>query len=184
MKQLDLARPYAKAAFEFARDANAFPEWESALALASELLKNHELHEYVQHPLVSKAEAADTVCEMLSKFGNVKSKEIHNFIKTVAYYDRILALPEIFAVFEDYVAQEKEIIRAKASSAVKLTKTQVDQIKSSLKARFGRDVSLEVDVDTSLIGGVKVQVDDWVLDNTIKARLARLSHTLGEQSHE
>ena len=63
-------------------------------------------------------------------------------------------------------------------SAIALTSNQSDRLRSSLGKELGRDVSLDLTVDPSVIGGIEVQFDDDMVDGTIARRLAHAGRTL------
>ena len=184
MKQLELARPYAKAAFEFAREKKKLADWEKVLGCLASAAQNHNVREYIGHPLVSDMESADLMLSILGKACKIRSKDVQNFVKTMAYFKKLLILPEVYSIYEEYLSEEKCVIRAQATSAVKLNAKQQSEIKSALEKKYNQSVSLECDIDKSLIGGVKLRVGDWVMDNSLKARLTRLCQNLGEHSHE
>jgi F-type H+-transporting ATPase subunit delta len=51
---------------------------------------------------------------------------------------------------------------------------------SSLKKRFGgKELRPTIQVDPALIGGVRIQVGDEVMDSSVKAQLAQMQASLG-----
>jgi F-type H+-transporting ATPase subunit delta len=180
MKQLDLARPYATAAFEYAKSHQAFDMWQIALSVLAQVVQANGIKSVIAHPAVGHAQAADLLIAAVQKV-NIQSDAVNNFIRTVAHFGRVFVLPEVCMVFESYVAAEKNTIHAEVQSAMKLTAKQQKQIQTALESQYDQSVAMTCHVDPALIGGIKIQVGDWVLDNTLKSRLTRLSHTLGDQ---
>ena len=74
----------------------------------------------------------------------------------------------------DQAAQRREKVVAIVKSAVPLTDEQLDRLVGSLGRIYGREVSVHVEVDPSVIGGIRVQVRDEVIDGTVAARLEAL----------
>jgi F-type H+-transporting ATPase subunit delta len=62
---------------------------------------------------------------------------------------------------------------------VPLEGTALNDLLLSLKKRFGgKDLRPTIEVDPTLIGGVRIQVGDEVMDSSVKARLAQMQTSL------
>jgi len=63
-------------------------------------------------------------------------------------------------------------------SSTPVDSAQQEKIVAALKQRFGRDVSLTVELDENLIGGARLQADDLVIDGSVSSGLEKLATTL------
>lgn len=169
-----IARPYAKAAFDYAVENNATPQWQQMLAFAAEVA-NHEAME----ELLTGALAAEKLAEV---FINVCGEQVdlhgQNLIKVLAENGRLQALPEITVLFNELKAEFDKEIDVDITSAVELNDKQRTDISASLEKRLGRKVKLNCNVDAALVAGVVIKAGDTVIDGSVRSKLNRLADTL------
>ena len=166
-----IARPYAKAAFEYARDARAFAEWSQALALAAEIVADPRVAELVKDPELTSAQIADFVIGI----GAAVFKEgMQNFVRVLAENHRLPLLPEIAAHYEVMRAEVENTVDVEVISAVKLDAAQTAKLTAALNTRLKRRVKMQNSVDASLLGGALIRAGDLVIDGSLKGRLERL----------
>jgi F-type H+-transporting ATPase subunit delta len=167
-----IARPYAKAAFEYAREQNAFDRWSQVLASASAVAADERVAKLLTNPRVS---ADDLVSLTSEAAGGALDDHGRNFIATLAHNRRLGLLPEIAAQFETLRAEVENVADVRVTSAVQLNEAQQQRLSSALKRRLKREVRLHCEVDPSLIGGAIVRAGDFVIDGSLRARLERLA---------
>jgi F-type H+-transporting ATPase subunit delta len=78
----------------------------------------------------------------------------------------------------DQAAQRQEKIVAIVKAAVPLTDDQVSRLVGSLSRIYDRQVSVHVEVEPELVGGIRVQVGDEVIDGSVAARLEALKRRM------
>jgi|SRR5690606_29550369 len=170
-----IARPYAKAAFLFARETNALAEWESMLGVAAAVAEDAAMRAWLEQPKLNgeqKAEAFVEVC------GDALNESGRNFIAQLAEYGRLSLLPAIFELYHAFVAAQESFTDLELVSAYTLEDAEVERLVGSLKQRLGREVRVTQQVDESLIGGVLIRAGDTVIDGSVRGRLARLAEQL------
>jgi F-type H+-transporting ATPase subunit delta len=169
-----VARPYARAAFEFAVDSNRVDAWSEMLCFAAEVVKNPTMA-----ALLKSDKAAKELAEL---FINVCDDQLdlngQNLIKIMAENGRLSALPRVTELYADLVAEHKKQIDVDVVSAYVLTKKQRIELSKSLEKRLARKVNLNCCIDKSLITGMVITAGDLVIDSTAKGQLNRLSTTL------
>lgn len=169
-----IARPYAKAAFDYAVENNAVPQWQNMLVFAAEVAK----HDAMQDPLNS-AMAADKLAEL---FNNVCGEQLdqhgQNLIKLLAENGRLQALPEVSDLFNEFKAAYDKEIDVDVTSAVELTATQQAELSASLEKRLARKVKLNCNVDPALVAGMIIKAGDTVIDGSVRSKLNRLADAL------
>ncbi|WP_018982207.1 F0F1 ATP synthase subunit delta [Salinimonas chungwhensis] len=169
-----VARPYAKAAFDFAVEHNAVPKWHEMLSFAGQVASNDEMHQYL-----TGAVAAETVAEMFINIcGEQLDQHGQNFLQVLAENERLLALPEISEMFTAFKAEYDKEVEVDLTSATELNAQQQTHIKATLEERLARKVKLNCNVNPALIAGFVVQAGDTVIDGSVKAKLERLADTL------
>ena len=170
-----LARPYAKAAFEFARDVKALDRWSNMLATAAAVAASDEvqgLFNSPSHTAEAKGQIFVDVC------GDDLDNKVGNFVKSLAKYGRLSLLIEIQGQFELYKANHEKAVDVEVTSAFEISPEQQAKLAASLKAKLDRDINLQTDVDNTLVGGVVVRAGDLVIDGSIRGRLAKLAESM------
>jgi len=169
-----VARPYARAAFEFAVEHKNIKAWSEMLAFAASVVKNPTMADLL------KGERAAQ--ELASLFINVCDDQLdkhgQNFIKIMAENGRLSVLPRVTELYADLEAELKKEIDVTVVSAYALSKKQKDELSKSLEKRLARKVNLNCSIDKSLIAGMVITAGDLVIDSTAKGQLNRLSGTL------
>lgn len=75
---------------------------------------------------------------------------------------------------EAIVADQRSSIVATVSAAAPLSAEQQTRLQNALRARYGAAVSLNTVIDPTVVGGLRVQIADDVIDASVSARLADL----------
>lgn len=168
-----IARPYAKAAFEFAVDKNAVADWNNMLEFAAQVANNQQVLSYVSSKASEEqAEIFISVCaEQINEYGQ-------NLIKVLAENGRLAALPAVAELFTAFKAEYDKEIDVDITSATELAVSQQDALVSALEKRFSRKIKLNCSVDEMLVGGLVVKAGDNVIDGSIRGKLNRLATTL------
>ncbi len=169
-----VARPYAKAAFDFALENSDIAKWQEMLVFTSEVSKNDTIRSVLASAMApeSLAELFNNVCEdQLNTHGQ-------NFIKVLAENNRLSALPDISKQFNILKKEYDKEIDVDVTSAVELSSEQQDKMSAALEKRLARKVKLICNVDPALVAGVIIKAGDTVIDGSVNSKLNRLSDAL------
>jgi len=166
-----IAKPYAKAAFEFASEYKALTIWSNQLKALSQLVNSDQFVKVVSDPAISQLDIVKTIAETVDK-------SFANFLTLIAENKRLLIMPEIAEQFEAIANQQRNKKSAEVTLASKADKELIDELKSSLEKRFGCSVTMKVKVDKDIIGGAIVKVGDTVIDDSVSGRLEKLKSIL------
>ncbi len=170
-----IARPYAKAAFETARDTQALADWSTALQAAAAICSDARIEDLIGNPKLS----VDQVVSMFTGLGGAAiDAHWQNFVRLLTENKRLMALPEIVAQYEALRAEYEKELDVEVTSATSLSAEQQAKLGASLKTRFKRDVRMSTAVDAALLGGAVIRAGDLVIDGSIKGRLERLASEL------
>lgn len=170
-----LARPYANAAFGIAEAQRRLPQWSRMLALLAAAAATGEVAALIGTPALASEVKAHRLAEALR--GELDDRA-RRFVRVLAEYQRLALLPEIARQFEARKAAAENVLDVEVAAAVELTEQQQADYAAALARRFGREVSLSVTVDETLIGGALVRAGDTVIDGSVRGRLARLVEAL------
>ncbi|QNM96609.1 F0F1 ATP synthase subunit delta [Chitinimonas koreensis] len=172
---ITVARPYAEAVFRLAQETNSLPAWSDALAVLAAAAQDPLAVEFAANPKFSASQVQTLLTELL---GARATPEVSNFVAAVLESRRFVLLPKIAELFEQLKAAVEGSVTAHIETAFELTPAQLDEIKSTLAARFGKKIDTAVSVDPELIGGVRMTVGDDVIDASVRGKLAALSARL------
>jgi len=177
-----IARPYAEAVFEVARESGALAEVSDALATAGALFEDGRVAEFLGNPRLSDDERYAFLTGLFDAAGaslfagdNMHGK---NFLKLLIEYDRIDVLPEISVAFDELKAEVENTVDVIVTSAKPIDTAKLAGISKALASRLGREVNLDTAVDENLIGGAVIKAGDVVIDGSLRARLDGLSNAL------
>lgn len=172
-ESLTLARPYARAAYDLAAQAGAAPAWSQALAASAALAGERQIAGLLEDPRLTLAERAAVV----TPNGQLPAGYAQ-FLALMAENVRLRLLPEIAELFERLRADADQSLSVRVRTAVALEAGQRDRLVSHLARRFGRTVSLQVEMDESLIAGAVIDAGELVIDGSLAAQLERLRKEL------
>ncbi|UUM30600.1 F0F1 ATP synthase subunit delta [Vibrio japonicus] len=169
-----IARPYAKAAFDFAVEKGELDQWGQMLSFAAEVANNAQVKE-----LLTGSISADKLAEIFVAIcGEQVNANGQNLLKVMAENGRLSALPDVCKQFFILKKEHEKEIDAEVISATELSDEQRADISSKLEQRLERKVKLNCSVDEALLGGVIIRAGDLVIDNSARGRLNRLSDAL------
>jgi F-type H+-transporting ATPase subunit delta len=169
------ARPYARAAFEVAKEKGTLQVWSDQLAFMAAVANDPQMRAVLDSPALTRSQRADL---MISVCGDHIDDQAKNLVKLLAENGRLAVLPEIAALYEVMRAEAEGSVDAEVISAQDVSDAQLAKIAEALKGRLGREVKLTTRIDDSLIGGAIVRAGDLVIDGSIRGRLAKLAAAL------
>jgi F-type H+-transporting ATPase subunit delta len=170
-----LARPYAKAAFEYADGANQLAEWSTQLATAAAVAQADNIAKVLTSPSLTSEQQATIFIDVC---GDVLSDKAQNFIKVLADNKRLALLAEISALYEVFKANREKTVDVNISSAFELDTAIEDQLAAALTSKLKREVKVQATVDKTLLGGVIIHAADVVIDGSVRGRLAKLGEAM------
>jgi F-type H+-transporting ATPase subunit delta len=170
-----LARPYAKAAFEYARDKTALEQWSQQLAIAAAVTRDEALVAVLNNPALTAEQQAQTVTNVC---GDALLGEVHNYIAILAANKRIALLPEISSLFNQYKANQEKSVDVEVVSAFDLAETTTEKLAQVLGKKLEREVKVSTSTDQNLLGGVLIRAGDLVIDGSVRGRLNKLAEAM------
>ncbi|MBF8223606.1 F0F1 ATP synthase subunit delta [Halomonas sp. 328] len=170
-----VARPYAKAAFEYARDHQALTTWSEWLAKLGQVVADAEMQKVLSSPKLS----ADRKVTLLAEIAELKlDSGLTNYLAMLAEQGRLAALGAVAEQFEVLRAEHEQRLDVTVVSAFALDDKQQQKLAKALKKRLNREISIITQVDSSLLGGVILRAGDTVIDGSARGRLNRLRESL------
>ncbi len=170
-----LARPYARAAFEHADENKALGEWETQLGRLTSICSEPKVAQALNNPALTSDKRAEL---LLGLGGDDFSAGLANFIGVLAEQKRLDLVSDISELFQALKAQREQSVEVHVASAYELSEQEVTQLSNTLTKTLDRKVSLTCDVDADLIGGVRINAGDTVIDASVQGRLTKLADAM------
>lgn len=167
-----VVRGYAQALFGVVQAEGELDRVEDELYRFGKILEsNHELKQALSDRSMDKAQRTKILEELLAEKVSPHTLSLLTF---VVDQDRARHLPEILEQLSKLAAEAREAVVGEVRSAVPLDDKQQDALAKALSKATGKNVSVKVIVDPSVIGGIVARVGDTVIDGTVKRRLEQL----------
>lgn len=171
---ITVARPYAKAAFDFAVEHQSVDRWQQMLAFATEVASNEQVAELLSGAVAPEALSA----QFIAICGDQLDEAGQNLVKVMAENKRLPALPDVLAQFIQLRAAHDATADVEVISSTTLSDEQLTKISAAMEKRLSRKVKLNCKIDKSVLAGVIIRAGDMVIDGSVRGRLERLTDVL------
>ena len=179
MKNVKLARRYAKALLIIGRDEGKTEVFRSELSAFVGLLDSYpDLEAAIANPIYNAAGRGALLVEVSSHMG--LSKALSAFLKLLFDKGRFNLVRPVEEVFSALADEDNNVARASLTTAAALSEEAVEAIREGLSRLTGKKVLLSMAQDPGLIGGVVAQIGDLVLDGSVRTQLTKMRASLSE----
>lgn len=166
------ASSYSDALFELAAEENKLDLIKEQLCFVDAQLQKSQKFRYVlTHPKIHKEEKKQSIQAV---FGRQVDLLMLHFLQLLIDKGRFCALHEISREFMNRYRKEKNIVIADLYSAVPLDDEAEQRIRRLLEQKLNQQVELHKHVDSDLLAGIRVKVNDLVLDYTAWNKMEHL----------
>ena len=170
---------YATALFELARDEKSIDAVKADLDQFDAMLsESADLKRLVRSPVFAADTQLRALSAVLDKAGITGVAA--NFLKVLTNNRRLFAVTDVIRAFGALVARFKGEASAEVTVAEPLSDKNLDALKAALKQVSGRDVTLNVKVDPSIIGGLVVKLGSRMVDSSLRTKLNTIKHAMKE----
>lgn len=169
------ARPYAIAAFHQAGDEGKLDQWSEMLALLETVIADPTVLRLIASPEVASSKVADLIIDVC---GERLSGSGGNFVRVLAENRRLGQIRNIVAGFEAERARAEHRSEVSVTTAFPLSDAETNTITEAMAKQLGTQVDVQVDVDSTLIGGVVIRSGDTVIDASIRGRLNQMAQSV------
>jgi F-type H+-transporting ATPase subunit delta len=170
---------YATALFELARDEKSVDTVKADLDRFDAMLADSaDLKRLVRSPVFSSDSQSKALAAVLDKAGITGISA--NFLRVLTANRRLFAVSDVIRAFRALVAKFKGEATADITVAEKLSDNNLDALKTALKLVTGKDVTLNVKIDPSIIGGLMVKLGSRMVDSSLRTKLNSIKHAMKE----
>ncbi len=167
----EIAQVYARSLFEVAQEHDKLDEVHEQIGeFAEELDGNRELQVFFFSPYFSSQEKK----EGISKVVEDADEHFVRFLELLAERHRMPVLFRIRKEFDRLWTEEQKLLPVTIRTAVELDDALARDIGKKIEEQTGQKVDLTTEVDPDVIGGLVLQVGNFVMDASVRARLERL----------
>lgn len=168
-----VARPYAKALYGLAQQQGQTKVWGDDLALLAKIVVEPKVRKVLSRPELSPAQRGEILLNLLSS-DKMVDKRLHNFVSVLSENNRLSVLPAIYEQYREFMLSEDRTQQAVVYSAFPLSDKEYADLVSLLENKMDTKLQVRVEVEPALIGGVKIEVGDQVLDMSVQNKLNAL----------
>ena len=169
-----IARPYAQAAFDFAKEHNAVDDWLAMISFMKAVVTEDSVSEAIK-----SSNNSASILEMLKTISDGYVDEYFlNFLRQIVENERLAVMPDILEEFERLKDEDERILKAQVVSVEKLPKNEMEKIQAFLEGKYQCSVVLSNIIDTDILGGVVIRTPKEVIDASIRSRIDELTDVL------
>lgn len=169
------AKRYARAVFELAKEEGQVEEWSRRLVTVRDVLAQPEARRVLANPSIAATRRQEAATAVLRPAVDAQGV---NLGKLVVGANRVDDLDGMVEEYERLVDEDAGRVRALATTAVPLTRTDADKLEASLSRRLDRQVRLDTRVEPAILGGLVLRIGDQVIDASVATRLQQLRRRL------
>jgi F-type H+-transporting ATPase subunit delta len=169
-----VARRYAQAYFQLARDAGRMEPWGADLARAVEMFEQPAVAEAMRNPRVPLQERVRLALNLTDGL----QPETRNLVRLLVERGRTEALPAVLERYRALADEASGLTRVEVTAAVPLDQALEKDIRDTLSRRLGGSIHTTVRQDPSIIGGLIIRIGDRVIDSSVRTRLQQLRAAL------
>ncbi len=174
---MKIARPYAEGVYALAKEESNVATWSEELANLALISRDEAMEAMIKNPKYSADKIVAVFTEVMGNNLTAKGK---NLLVAMAENKRLAALSDVAEVFETLKAKDEKRVRATVISALEVTGEQKKILSAALNAKFDAEVEISYEEDASLIGGIKIKVDDWAIDGSAIMQLNKLGAAIAQ----
>jgi F-type H+-transporting ATPase subunit delta len=168
------ASRYAKAVFELAQSEGRIEHWDHSLARLRELLSDPKVAAVLSNPTIAASERMQFVADA----PHLVDPEATNLAKLLIESNRVRDIDGIVDEYERLADEAAGRVRATVTTAIELGAHDRDLIARELSTRLNKEVKVMMTVDPRILGGIKIQYGDHVVDGTVATKLQQLRRRL------
>ena len=170
-----IAKRWAKALMELANENQGISK-EDILDDLKEVDENiqasAELSNVINNPSISVEEKQIILCKL---FQNNLMPIVYNFLIALNLKKRVNIIGEIAQEFQKELEKQNNVVRVNVTSAIDLNDDRKNDIRNRIADKLKKDVIIDWTVDNSIIAGLVFNINETIIDNSIRHKLDNLS---------
>ena len=169
------SRPYGEAAFKIALEGNVIDHWSDNLKTLASVVRDKDTKAILADPKIPQSTCVSLLLSFLDTSDN---KALSNFITLLLDNKRIFYISEISEIFDGMRARHKNVRIIEIETSHKLASGQIETLRNLFKNKYKSDIEIEEIVNEDLLAGIKVKIDDEVIDLSLLNRFNQIKQQL------
>lgn len=171
-----LSRPYAKAAYEVAKQEKKTEHWLQFFQFISKLTTINK----VRRILINETIMPEKIVDFFLKFCKKQdiSKKQLNFLKLLIYRRRLVLISQITILFQETMDDDRNVLKVELYTAYNIDKNQSSNITKFLSKKWNKSIILNCIVQPDLLGGFIASARNRILDASVKTQCKQLKLAL------
>lgn len=169
------AKRYAEAVFELASEEGRIDGWQRQLTELRDLMGDPAVAAVLKNPTIAPSRREELIADALAP-------EAANLARLLVEGDRVDEAAGILEEYEQLADEAAGRVRATVTTAVELSTDDRESLQQQLSKRLGKEVRLTAAVDRRIVGGLKLQYGDHLIDASLANRLQQLRRRLADAS--
>jgi F-type H+-transporting ATPase subunit delta len=170
-----LARPYARAAYDFADASNGLDQWSDMLSTLAAIATQEKVQAVFDSPVLTAKERAEALANLC---GDSITDQGLNLLRLLSENGRLALIPEVSRLFEQFKANREKTVNVDITSAMAMDQAAEEKLAAALAAKLDRQVIVNSETDESLMGGAIIRAGDLVIDGSVRGKLAKLAEAI------
>ena len=170
-----LARPYAKALFASANEANKIEEMADELKIMAAASKSKGVINTIENPVLSRQEVVDILVNLFEDSISKKSKKL---LEILSENKRLNLLESIYIIFQDLLEKHNNQNSIEVFVADDPSQNAKENIEQKLRLTYGKDAKIYFSKDPKMMGGLSIKIGDETLDLSIRGKVNKLVNQL------
>lgn len=172
-----VAKRYARALFELAKESGKIEEYGRDLEVVNSLFNSNEA---VKSGLTSVVAGHETKTALLDAIIGAAGtdKVVANFLKVLLAAGKMVVLPHVAHEYAALADEATGKLRGEVTAPMAMDKAAMESLSAALSKALGKQVILEARQDPSLIGGVVARVGNLVFDASVRTQVQRMKESL------
>ena len=186
-------KPYAKAIFSFAQKSdkdkqnNCLERWSDFLTSSSNLMNNKSVYNFMDSPDYTVDSKFNFLWGLLTDYYNSKNNnlsidklDIHmsNFLRLLFENKRIFILTGVSNMYAELLLELNNKLSVEVVTAIELSKKNMNILSKLIEKKYKQEVDMNINIDQSLIAGLKIKIGDRVIDGSMSTKLDRLAYQI------
>ena len=132
---------------------------------------NKNLKLIINNPLINvikKSTILENICKAIKT-----QKTFVGFVKTLTKHNKIVLIEKVFSQFNKLIDIKEGFTEVQLTTSKKLENEKLEQIEKKISQKIDCKVKLKKKVDPQIIGGIIIQIDSFMIDNSVKSKLSK-----------
>ena len=170
-----VAKRYAQATFDIARESGTEQQWLEDLTTLANAASDPSIGDYFTSPNIAEQAKLGAIGQILPATNQQLARNLASMLVQRRRFD---ILPELLEVYRDLLLKAQGIAIAEVTTAVELTAAERQAIQAQLSKVIGQQIEMRTHVDPSMVGGLVARIGDWLIDGSVEAQLQNLRASL------